>query len=129
VGSAYFKLQPQLGRVAADLYLARGRTGDAASVLAFTLVRDRYWAEGWEKLAAVAERNGDQGEALRARGNAILARRDVVLAMHREARRAAWRGERAKAIDLLERVMARDPGYEAGSRDLERLRSGQPAES
>jgi tetratricopeptide (TPR) repeat protein len=120
--SPYMAFQPALWPDAAEVWLARGRLDDGIRALKHRLDAERNWAEGWTKLAEAYARAGRSEDAERARRNVATARRNRLLLTHREARMAEWRGDRQKAIALLERAAAEDPTYAPAREDLAALK-------
>jgi spermidine synthase/tetratricopeptide (TPR) repeat protein len=121
-GSSWMAFQPLLWRDAADVWLARGRLDRGIAALQRRLDADRNWADGWTKLAEAYDRAGRPADAERARRNVATARRNRLLLVQREARMAAWRGDKQKAITLLERAAAEDPTYAPVREDLATLK-------
>jgi tetratricopeptide (TPR) repeat protein len=121
-GSPYMAFQPLLWRDAADVWLARGRFEHGIGALQRRLDADRNWADGWTKLAEAYDRAGRPADAERARRNVATAKRNRLLLVQREARMAAWRGDKQKAISLLEHAAAEDPSYAPVREDLATLK-------
>lgn len=112
---------PVLLRAAARVYLQPERLADAARALEQLLEHDPEDAESWETLARAYEALGQPEAAGRARRDRDTAQANRLRRLHREARRAAWSGERALARRILQDVLASDPDYEAARSDLDAL--------
>jgi tetratricopeptide (TPR) repeat protein len=81
--------------------------------------------EQWEALADIRTQLGEHAEAERARTNAAQAKRNFILALHMQARRAAVAGVRDEAVNQLRTIVLLDPSYLPARQDLERLQRGQ----
>lgn len=112
---------PGLLRAAAATYLDRGRLADGARLLEASLARRPDSPGDWESLAAVRDALGEPRSAERARRNAGVAARNQPAALHREARRARWLGDRERAERLLRQLVAAAPNHAGARRDLEAL--------
>jgi tetratricopeptide (TPR) repeat protein len=111
----------ELLRAAGESYLALERLPEAIDALERSARIEPNFAYTWGVLSTAYERAGLASEADRARENLGIVRRNRLLMLHSESRRAIWMGSREFAIERLLTALALDPTYEPARNDLDRL--------
>lgn len=122
LSEGYDKVEPDLVRERARLFVARERPADAIPALEALLVDgDPRWPEGWGLLSRAYTLAGDAPAAERAARNAEIATRNQPRFFHQQARRALWSGERVDAAYLLGLTIGLAPQNEEAKLELAHL--------
>jgi predicted Zn-dependent protease len=122
LATSYGQADPQVLREAPEVTLRNGQTKRAIDLLEFLLRdRDPTWTHGWMLLSYAYGQLGDEKNAVRAKDNERLSRRNRAQLYHRMARSALWSGKPGDAADLLNAALQTDPDYDPARVELVRL--------
>jgi spermidine synthase len=122
LATTYGQADPRVLREAPEVTLRNGQNQRAVDLLEFMLHdRDPTWTHGWMLLSYAYGQLGDEKNAIRAKDNEALARRNRAQLYHRMARSALWSGKPGDAADLLNAALQTDPDYEPARVELVRL--------
>jgi len=116
---------PELLQFEGRLAVATGRHAEAVPALErYLRERNANWVEGWGLLAQAETALGNSSAAAAATANAERTARNQVVLLHRQARAAAWRGDREQSAELLDMVLTLDPENAAARADRDALERG-----
>lgn len=103
-------IDPEILQEQAELLLATGRAPEAVAVLRPLLYEgDSGWLEGWQLLLRAYREVGDLEAAQSTERIAEVVQRNRARRLHREARRATWKGATTEAIALLDLAIVLAP--------------------
>jgi spermidine synthase len=110
LGTAITTFDPELLQLEGQLDVATGRYQEAAVALRrYLLERNANWVEGWMLLAESEGKLGHPDGAAVATENANRTARNQSILLHRQARSAAWHGDRERSAQLLDMVLTLQP--------------------